>query len=326
MDKPDISWIEISTCTNAEISEWLETAFLENNALAITFQDSDDEQPIFEPALGETPLWASTQLTALYQLPIDIDQTILAVQLSFNRLCDHQHPFPQWQVQKIADQDWERIWLDNFQPLQFGHQFWVVPSWLEPPFPEATSMKLDPGLAFGTGSHETTSLCLSWLAENCSILKRENLHLIDYGCGSGILAVASAKLGAKKVTAIDIDPQAIIATRQNSDLNSMQNDQLKTLLVNTEGKIINNKGESKELIQQADIIIANILCEPLIQLADYFRSLLKKDGSMILSGILSNQADLVIKTYEQWVTFDPVTMYGEWALLTGSKKSTGSKK
>lgn len=321
MNNPTPSWIEISVCTNAEISNWLEAAFSDNGALAITFQDSEDEQPIFEPAIGETPLWTSTRLTALYQMPLDIDQTLSSVQQDFDQLCDHQHPFPQWYIKEFKDKDWERAWLDSFKPLQFGDQFWVVPSWLKPPEPSAPFMKIDPGLAFGTGSHETTSLCLTWLANHQAALTKENLHLIDYGCGSGILAVASTKLGASNVTAIDIDPQAVIATRQNRDLNAISEAQLTTLLATTTKETPNGTEQTEKLIKQADIIVANILCGPLIQLASYFISMLKTNGSIVLSGILAEQVNQITDVYDKWIIFSPVKINNGWALLSGYKKA-----
>ncbi len=180
MEQTPSSWIQISVCVDSDTSPLLEEAFEHAGALAITFQDSADE-PIFEPEMGETPLWSSTRLTALFATPVDIDHILSKVQRHFLAQRPHQL-FPHWQVDKLADKDWEREWLKNYKPLEFGPGFWVVPSWLEPPEPNAQHMKIDPGLAFGTGTHETTSLCLGWLFQNRHLFNQEST-VIDYGCG-----------------------------------------------------------------------------------------------------------------------------------------------
>ncbi|HEY7771882.1 MAG TPA: 50S ribosomal protein L11 methyltransferase, partial [Marinagarivorans sp.] len=198
-------WLEIHINTNREDAPHIEDQLMDVGALSVTLQDNAD-QPIFEPALGETPLWSATRVTGLFDADINtssIDaQLQLPVQTSFK-----------WHI--VEDKDWEREWMQHYHPIQCGDNFWICPSWIAPPHPDAVNLLLDPGLAFGTGTHPTTFLCLQWLATQ-SLNEQE---VIDYGCGSGILGIGALLLGARRVLGVDIDPQALLATQDNAQRN-----------------------------------------------------------------------------------------------------------
>lgn len=206
-------------------------------------------------------------------------------------------------IEQIEDKDWEREWMDNFHPMQFGKRLWICPSWREVPDPNAVNVMLDPGLAFGTGTHPTTSLCLQWLDS----LDLEGKTVIDFGCGSGILAIAALKLGAKQAIGIDIDPQAILASQNNAEANGVA-EKLQLFLA---------KDQPREL--QADVVVANILAGPLKELAPNIITLVKPNGNLGLSGILATQAESVCEAYSEAFTLDPVVEKEEWCCITGRK-------
>lgn len=209
-----------------------------------------------------------------------------------------------YKIEQIEDKDWEREWMDNFHPMQFGKRLWICPSWRPVPDESAVNVMLDPGLAFGTGTHPTTALCLQWLDG----LDLANKTVIDFGCGSGILAIAALKLGAKQAIGIDIDPQAIQASRDNAERNGVS-DRLSLFLA---------KDQPENL--QADIVVANILAGPLKELATPITQLLKKNGHLGLSGILTSQAESVCQAYQHSINLDDVTEKDEWCRITGNKK------
>ncbi|MDX1398986.1 MAG: 50S ribosomal protein L11 methyltransferase, partial [Oceanospirillum sp.] len=210
---------------------------------------------------------------------------------------------PSPRIEILEDKDWEREWMENFHPIQVGERLWICPSWKEAPNPEATNLVLDPGLAFGTGTHPTTFMCLEWLDQH----DVDGQTVVDYGCGSGILGVAALLLGAEKAYGVDNDPQALVATRENTDRNSLP---AESFDVYYPGKI----GDVK-----ADLMLANILAGPLIDLAPTISALVKDQGSLVLSGILSHQADDVIAAYTPWFNFDPVKQKDEWVCLSAVK-------
>ncbi|QLB20749.1 ribosomal protein L11 methyltransferase [Vespertiliibacter pulmonis] len=293
-----MAWVQIrlnSTDQKAEaISDFLE----EIGAVSVTFMDSQDT-PIFEPLPGETRLWGNTDVVALFDAETDMQQIVLLLQQS-----GVIEPNFAYKIEQIEDKDWEREWMDNFHPMQFGKRLWICPSWRDVPDPNAVNVMLDPGLAFGTGTHPTTALCLQWLDS----LDLQGKTVIDFGCGSGILAIAALKLGAKSAIGIDIDPQAILASKNNAEANGVL-DRLQLFLA---------KDQPKDL--QADVVVANILAGPLKELAPQIITLVKSQGDLGLSGILSTQAQSVCEAYQEAFALDPVAEKEEWCRITGIKK------
>ncbi len=272
--------------------------------MAITLLDAA-VQPVFEPGRGETPLWDSIILTALF--PAELDPAKLIHELRQGYL---PNQLPPLELKLLEDEDWERAWMDNFKPLCFGEKLWICPSWTKVPDPNAVNIMLDPGLAFGTGTHPTTALCLSWLDQQ----ELDDKELIDYGCGSGILGIAALLLGAKQVIAVDNDPQALIASKSNCGKNKIELSKLPTFLPK---EFVEQIKLAK--IQPADILLANILTGPLIELAAYFAALVKPNGEILLSGILEEQADLVIEAYQAWFEFEPITSQDAWVRIVGRR-------
>lgn len=266
-------------------------------ASAVTIIDAED-QPLFEPPVGTTPLWDNTIVTGLFAA--DTEAESLAEQIK-SQLGDT--PMPEWKAEILEDQDWTRIWMDSFKPMRFGQQLWICPSTYEPPEPEAINIRLDPGLAFGTGTHPTTAMCLTWLDEFPPLDKT----VIDYGCGSGILALAAGKLGANTLWGVDNDPQALLATRSNSEQNGLS-DLVQTCL------------PEQFPGMQADLLLANILAGPLHDLVSRFASLIKPGGQLVLSGLLDNQAEAIIQTYQEWFDISLYRQQEEWVCLHGARR------
>ncbi len=280
---------------NQSAVEPLSEELSEAGALAVTLQDSGDE-PLYEPPLGETALWSGNYVTALFETQSDVDVALARMRASCG-----EGKLPVFTIEELEEQVWERVWMDDFHPIRFGSRLWIVPSWTDAPDPEAVNILLDPGLAFGTGTHPTTALCLEWLDQNTNLTGQQ---VIDYGCGSGILAIAAAKLGAKQVIAIDHDAQALEATIDNAQKNSVQ-----TLIV--------VKFPEEAEVEPVDVVIANILAKPLIELAAELASRVKVGGEIALSGILSEQADAVARAYSPWFDIKPAVQKEGWVLLFG---------
>ena len=289
-------WVQLKPHIASPQAEQLEAVLMELGAVAVTMTDAED-QPLFEPPLGTTPLWDNTIVTGLYAA--DTDTTRLLEQI---KSCLGA-PLPEYKLEILDDQDWCRAWMDGFKPMRFGQRVWICPSTYEPPEPEAVNILLDPGLAFGTGTHPTTAMCLTWLDECPPVGKT----VIDYGCGSGILALAAAKLGAKTLWAIDNDPQALLATRSNSEQNGLS-DLIQTCL------------PEQFATQQADLLLANILAGPLHDLASRFADLVKPGGQLVLSGLLEDQAEGIIQTYRPWFDISLYRQEEEWVCLHGTRK------
>jgi len=273
-----------------------EDALFELGAVAVTLEDAADD-PVLEPGPGETPLWPTVVVKALFDP--DTDPAAITRALA-GALPDS--PPPRFEV--LADQAWERVWLEDFRPMRFGRRLWVCPGGLPAGDDDAIRIELDPGLAFGTGTHPTTALCLAWLdgqdLAGCSV--------VDYGCGSGILAVAAAKLGAAHVVAVDIDPQALIATRDNA-------------LRNGVAGILTVTGEPALAPLRADVLLANILAGPLVELAPRFAEAVVPGGHLALSGLLPGQADAVTAAYRPWFHIETTTTRDGWVLL-GARRQT----
>jgi ribosomal protein L11 methyltransferase len=289
-----MSWLQIRFTTTPEHQEHLEDALLAAGALSITYEDAAD-QPILEPGLYETPLWNNLTITALFQADIDVPATLLQTTKRFGK------PLPVHKVEILEDKDWIREWMDSYKPLQMGKRLWICPSWCDAPDKDAVNLLLDPGLAFGTGTHPTTAMCLQQLDK----MDLNDKTVIDYGCGSGILAIAALLLGAKSATGIDIDLQAIIASRDNAQRNNIAAERFQVLLT------------GKEPADKADIMLANILAGPLVELAPKLSALTADHGFIVLSGILKEQKEAIIAAYHQ---FDlQIATLDEWACLFGHK-------
>jgi ribosomal protein L11 methyltransferase len=281
-------WKEIHITVSADQAEALSDQCMAFGAHAVTFRDGGD-QPIFEPSQTTPRIWPLTVVVGLFESSQNL--TPLLNQLSMYETT----------IIEIPDQDWVRRSLDSFHPMKFGNNTWVCPSWKTPPDPSAINIILDPGLAFGTGSHATTSLCLEWLDKNPPIKKT----VIDYGCGSGILGIAALKWGAERVIAVDNDPQAL----ESAALNSQQNQ------INTHDFLLSLPEALPKVT--ADLVIANILAQPLIALAPRIALLTKPGGKILLSGILSNQIKSINNAYEHWYSMQQPVYKGEWVSLVG---------
>ena len=290
-------WIQLNIETSPQKTEQIEDAVLDAGAVSVTLQDAAD-QPILEPGVGETPLWDSCILTALFPASIDTPTTEQQIQACL--------PFSlQASWQQVEDKDWSQEWKKHFKPIACSDgRLWICPSWIDAPQPNAVNLHLDPGLAFGTGSHPTTMLCLNWLEKQ----SLEGKTVIDFGCGSGILGIAALLLGAEKVWAIDNDPQALLASRDNAQRNGIEDNRLITLLP-----------EQIPLDAKADIMVANILAKPLIDLAPQISNLTINNGQLCLSGILSHQIDQVVAAYVQGFEFEPATLEDNWVQLAAVK-------
>jgi ribosomal protein L11 methyltransferase len=281
-----------------------EDALLEAGALSITLQDAGDD-PVLEPAPGTTPLWPEVRIVALFDASIDREAVLaqLRAQLAL--------PLAEATFETIADRAWEREWLKDFRPMRFGRRLWICPGGQRPAADELARsdapclIELDPGLAFGTGTHPTTASCLEWLDGAALAGKR----IIDYGCGSGVLAIAALKLGARSALGIDIDPQALLATRDNALRNGVE-DRLHVQLA------------EQDPGPPADILLANILAEPLESLAPTFARLLVPGGLLVLSGLLAGQATAVASRYAAWFDIGPSIVRDDWARLDGVRRTT----
>ncbi|ATG16131.1 MULTISPECIES: 50S ribosomal protein L11 methyltransferase [Providencia] len=290
-------WIQIRLNSNAKDAEALGDELMETGSVSVTFQDSHDT-PVFEPLPGETRLWGDTDVIGLYDAETDMKLVIAQLENSPLLAPGFVH-----KIEQIEDKDWEREWMDNFHPMRFGQRLWICPSWRDVPDPTAVNVMLDPGLAFGTGTHPTTSLCLEWLDG----LDLEGKTVIDFGCGSGILAIAALKLGAAHAIGIDIDPQAILASRDNAERNGVS-ERLSLYLP---------KDQPQDL--QADVVVANILAGPLRELAPMISVLPRVGGHLGLSGVLASQAESVADAYRADFNIDPVAEKDEWCRITGVK-------
>jgi ribosomal protein L11 methyltransferase len=290
-----LAWIQLIFNSTPDDAEALSDQLLETGASAVTFQDNED-QPIYEPEIGTTPLWPATNVIALYDAETDTDMLIgiLTGMMAPQAL-------PSYRIEAVEDKDWVREWMDNFHPMNFGEKLWICPSWHTPPQADAINIMLDPGLAFGTGTHPTTALCLNWLDQ----ADVKGKVVIDYGCGSGILAIAAALLGAKKVIGVDTDPQALEATQANAERNGVKID---TYLPD----------DCPD--ETCDLLLANILAGPLQSLSERLARLSKSGATIVLSGILDVQAEDVSQSYQTWFDMKAPVLKDEWIRLVGQKR------
>lgn len=283
---------------------------MEQGALSVDIHDAaadtQDEQLLFgEPGEPGGEIWQNAEVSALFNQDANIDEILR------NVTCAAQlKNQPDYRLEHVAEQDWVRLTQSQFGPIQISPRLWIVPTWHQSPDPTAINLILDPGLAFGTGSHPTTQLCLGWLDQNL----QHGDRVMDYGCGSGILAIAALKLGADHVTGIDIDPQALKASQENALRNHCDPEKFIFALA--------YQAIERDLHphEQVDVVVANILANPLIILAPILAQAVRKKGYIVLSGVLKEQAEEVKNTYRQW--FDVHTSNGQegWVLLTGTKR------
>ncbi|MEZ5461457.1 50S ribosomal protein L11 methyltransferase [Dokdonella sp.] len=300
-----MSWLELSLTLRSDQQEAVEAALEDVGALAVTLLDADadtsNEQAILEPAVGETPLWSLIVLSALFEAETDRSGLIHVLGELIPELEPGQIAF-----REVADQDWTRVWMDQFKPMQFGERLWIYPWNIEPPANSGNTVivRLDPGLAFGTGTHPTTALCLEWLDQ----ADLGGKTVIDYGCGSGVLAIAAALLGAADVIGIDNDPQAIEASRDNATRNGVA-DRIQLRLPNVDERT------------PADLLVANILAGPLYELAPLFARHVRPGGLLALSGILGGQESDLLERYSEWFEDLQVSKREDWVRIDGKRRT-----
>lgn len=292
-----MAWLQLSVNTTPDTAPVLSNFFSDLGALSVTYMDANN-QPVYEPQPGETRIWDKTRVIALFDDAIELEP----IKTQAIRYFDG-HTLEYWLQETIDDQLWERAWMSYFQPMKFANRLWVCPSGQEQHEEGCVCLTLDPGLAFGTGTHPTTALCLEWLAAHSV----QDKTVIDYGCGSGILAVAGLLMGAEQAYCIDIDPQALEATRYNAAKNSVT-DRMACFL------------PDQFAPRTCDIVLANILAEPLIELAGTISALVNPGGRLILSGILDDQARSVSAVYHRHgFAFNAPVTRDDWCRLDGMK-------
>ena len=295
-----MSWQSVSFLTDASHAEPLCDALLEAGSLAASIEDADagtpDEQPQFgEPGSVNSPGWAHSRLVVLLEPDADIDALLASAGAAIGL-----QDMPAYTVDHVAEQNWVQLTQSQFDPIRVSERLWIVPSWHEAPDPAAVNLILDPGMAFGTGSHPTTRLCLEWLERNVS----DACSVLDYGCGSGILAIAAARLGAARVAGVDIDPQAVDAARANAERNAV------TALF---------ADSAQPVAGEYDLVVANILSNPLRVLAPAICAHVRPGGRLALSGILREQAEEIIGIYAQWLPMQVADTREDWVCLSGVK-------
>jgi len=295
------TWLQLVCQTTKKHHQAIEDTMEDAGALSITWQDAKDT-PVLEPLPGEQIFWNDMIITALFESDSDLSQ--LCNTLESNKT---NWDIQDFHIETLEDQDWERVWMKDFHPIKFGEKLWIYPSNYEIPKenPEGyTFIHLDPGLAFGTGTHPTTALCLEWLDQNPC----KGLSVVDYGCGSGILAVAAVKLGANHINATDIDPQALTATKENMIRNTISDEKISCYLPDDCPQ------------KEHDLVLANILCGPLIELFPTIASLTRSAGTLVLSGLLKEQESDLIKTYSASFTDFNVKSLDGWIRISATKK------
>ncbi len=298
-----MKWLQIHITVEQAQVDFTETLLSSLGAVSVTLDDAEN-QDLLEPLPGETPLWNKVIVTGIYAQEDDEELDVTALE-TFIRT---QLPIEPMRSEFLEDQEWERTWMDAYEPIQIGEKYWIVPEWMEAPEADAVNIKLDPGLAFGTGNHASTFLCLQWLGKT----DVKDKIVIDYGCGSGILGVAALLLGAKKVYATDIDPQAVLATQQNAELNGV----LENLYVGLPEEF-NAEFKGK----QTDVLVANILAGPLMSLAEEFSTLIKSEGEFALAGVIEEQVTDVSSVYSEFFDIVEVEKRDEnWCRISGSRK------
>jgi ribosomal protein L11 methyltransferase len=297
-------WLELSLRCRAQDEARLEHALQDCGALSVSLldgADAENERAILEPGVGETPLWPEIMMTALFDADSNEELLLQAIE-AFDENLDLSSA----QFKRVEDQDWERAWLDQFKPMKFGERTWIVPWNLEIPeqAKDQVLIRLDPGLAFGSGTHPTTALCLQWLDG----LDLKNKTVLDFGCGSGILALAALKLGAASAVGVDNDPQALIASHDNAERNDV-------------GKQLQVFLPEQEPLAQYPVVVANILASALEALAETLAARTQAKGVIALSGILHGQEQALLQQYAQWFEDLEATQLEDWMRITGRRKT-----
>ena len=288
------AWKQVTLIANGDKAEEISDILFFLDAVSVTYQDAKDD-PILEPLPGEQRVWPNTKVIGLFEKGSDTAPVVSYLQ----HLYGDNFPIV---AHDLEDQDWVRAWMDNFKPIKCGKNLWITPSWCETQ--DGINVILDPGLAFGTGTHPTTFLCLGFLDSLENLSEKE---VLDYGCGSGILAISALKLGAKKAYGVDIDPQALIASKDNAQRNQV------------EDKLELFDGASKQ-IPQCSIVVANILAGPLAQLEPNIAALCQSQGKLALSGILESQAQEVIDAYSKDFDIEYTKVKEGWVLIVATRK------
>ncbi len=293
---PPAPWLQLAVIATPTDAEQIEAILLAAGAMAVSLEDEQDEAR-FETQPGSATLWTSTRVVGLFPAGSDLESVLASLQQALGRETPPPH-----RISQLPDQDWERVWLERFRPMRFGRRLWICPGDHPPPDPAGINIFLDPGLAFGTGTHPTTALCLEWL-EGAALT---GATVLDYGCGSGILAVAAARLGARRVWAVDIDPQALEASAANAAKN---------------GVAAAIRGALPQALptMEVDCVVANILARPLQELAPRLATYLGAGAPLVLSGILAEQAEEVMAAYRPWFGNFQVTRQEEWVRITALK-------
>lgn len=296
-----MAWQQFILSLNDLDADRVEDILIQAGATSVTYSDAADD-PVLEPGVGETPLWNETRISALFDSDAELSSLAGNLQDAF----DLETP-PDFVIEILEDRAWEREWLKDLAPMRFGRRLWVCPEGAAAVGDDAVAVRLDPGLAFGTGTHPTTAMCLTWL----DALNLDGLRVLDYGCGSGVLAIAALKLGAASADGLDIDPQALVATRQNARANGVE---------------VQVVADPQPLLGPYDVVLANILAGPLIDLANQISEYVKTGGRLALSGILEKQAASVRKAYEHRIAFDEheeMQQDGQtWVFLSGRRTAS----
>jgi ribosomal protein L11 methyltransferase len=294
-------FLQVNIVVPSSHAELLSDELMEVGALSTAIEDAyagtDKEQPIFdEPNEPSAEIWEQSLIIAMFDADTDVDAAVAL-------LPENMRPVKEaYTVTEVADQDWVKLTQSQFDPIHVSDRLWITPTWHEAPTDGSINIELDPGLAFGTGSHPTTFLCLRWLDAHMP----QGASVLDYGCGSGILAITAAKLGAGKVVGVDIDKQAIRASHDNATQNQ----------VNIEVYLPDAQPEG-----QFDVVVANILANPLRMLGQMLAGRVKTDGQIVLSGILAEQVEEISALYQQWFDMKPATIQDGWACLFGTKRA-----
>ena len=294
-------FLQVNIVVPSSHAELLSDELMEVGALSTAIEDAyagtDKEQPIFdEPNEPSAEIWEQSLIIAMFDADTDVDAAVAL-------LPENMRPVKEaYTVTEVADQDWVKLTQSQFDPIHVSDRLWITPTWHEAPTDGSINIELDPGLAFGTGSHPTTFLCLRWLDANMP----QGAAVLDYGCGSGILAITAAKLGAGKVVGVDIDKQAIRASHDNAAQNQ----------VSIEVYLPDAQPEG-----QFDVVVANILANPLRMLGQMLAGRVKTDGQIVLSGILAEQVEEISALYQQWFDMKPATIQDGWACLFGTKRA-----
>ncbi|MDA8621415.1 50S ribosomal protein L11 methyltransferase [Psychrosphaera sp.] len=291
-----MAWVQIRFAVLADHVDSMSDFLMDIGCQSVTFTASNEQQAIYELKPGDINYWETSTCVGLFDAADDMDFVVRSIANHPNMDKDFSY-----KIEQVEDKDWEREWMDNFHPIKFGERLWICPSWRDIPDPEAINVILDPGLAFGTGTHATTALCLKWL----EAMDLSDKTVLDFGCGSGILAIAALKLGAKRAIGIDIDPKAIIASQENAERNGVA-DQIELYLPE----------DAPEF--ETEVIVANILAGPLKELKHVICGYGQPGTLVALSGILAEQANDVANEYQSLAKLNPVTQEDEWVRIDGT--------